>query len=204
MGNSWKEINWEVERPSPEDVSLSRKQLEFMQTDVTAPAALGLIETFRSLFHNGGAHIASFHVDQVDDTAHWFFSRNRFDEYGFITGLLASEAVASALPELAPIAADLAGATFEESSPLIFDGDLARTLIWAGPYTNFDGSMADAKRMGVEVSSELIGDRFEDFRLDYSHEPWSTWFKAIAWDGTWILTDQRDERVTLICITDTD
>ncbi len=79
MGKPWKEIDWKAERPSPKQVSRSRQQLEFCQTEVTSPAALELIETFRSLFCNGGAHIASFRVTHVDNTAHWFFSRNRYD-----------------------------------------------------------------------------------------------------------------------------
>ena len=204
MGKPWNAIDWEADHPSLQDVSASRQRIEFQQTDVTSPAALHLVEVFRSFFHDGGAHIASFQVSGVDEIAHWFFSRNRFEEYGFVAALLTSDAMASSLPDITPVDTEMVEAAFKESNALLFDGQIAEALVWGGPYANFDGSMADAKRLGVEVCNELIGERFQDFRLDNSHEPWSKWFKGVAWDFSWILIDRRDERVTLICITDTD
>ena len=37
---------------------------------------------------NGGALVAAFTVQDADDTAQWFLSRNRFEEHGFIRCLL--------------------------------------------------------------------------------------------------------------------
>ncbi len=204
MWKPWTEIDWEAPRPDNNDVGTSHRRIRFTPATVNAPAALRLVDTFRSILTNGGAHIAAFTVDDVDDTAHWFFSRNRFGEYGFIEQLLKSDALATALPEVLPIDEYPMDAKFEESSALLLDGQLAGALVWGGPYGKFDGSEAEAKRVGVEVCVELIGDRYEDFRIDRSHGEWSEWFQAVAWDGTWLITDKRNQRVTLLCITDTD
>jgi len=56
----------------------------------------------------------------------------------------------------------------------------------------------------VPMPSERIGERFTDFQIACSSVGWSEWFQCPAWDGTWILTDKRNEHVTVICITDTD
>ncbi|HVX46255.1 MAG TPA: hypothetical protein VHC49_20350 [Mycobacteriales bacterium] len=204
MWKPWTEIDWDAPRPAKRQLKASKSRIRFTPASVNSPAALSLIDTFRSLFVNGGAHIAAFTVDQVDDAAHWFFSRNRFDEYGFIDLLLTSDALVTAIPDLLPVRSDPMAAEFVSASPLTFDGSLAGSLVWGGPYRSFDGSHADAKRAGVAVSAELIGDRYEDFQIDQSHGAWSEWFCGIAWDRTWILTDCRNERVTPICITDTD
>jgi len=143
-------------------------------------------------------------VDNVDDTAHWFLSRNRFDEYGFIQLLLTSDALSSALPDLVPIDANPMQAKFEESSALLLDGQVAGALVWGAAHGQFDGSEAEAKKLGVDFCSELIGDRYEDFRVDRSHGYWSDWFGAVVWDHTWLITDRRNQRVTLLCTTDTD
>lgn len=84
------------------------------------------------------------------------------------------------------------------------DGDLAAQLKWGGAYNSFDGTGADAKRLGLAFSTDIIGDRYDDFRVDHTHEAWSPWFFNVAWDHTWIITDKRHERVTLFCVTDTD
>lgn len=204
MWRPWTEIDWDAPRPTPEEIATSQARIEFTPAQVNSPAALRLIDTLRSLHINGGAHIAAFTVDRADDAAHWLFSRNRFEEYGFIEQLLTSDALASALPELLPINADLSQAGFAASSALILDGQIAGALVYGGPYRDFEGSHADAKRIGVEVCSELMSERYEDFRVDSAGGSWSEWFYQVAWDRTWILTDRRNERVTLICITDTD
>jgi hypothetical protein len=204
MWKPWTEVDWEAPRPTLDDVLTSHRRIRFTRATVNSPGALRLVDTFRSILTNGGAHIAAFTVDDVDDTAHWFLSRNRFGEYGFIKQLLTSDALTSALPDLVPIDANPMDANFEESSALLLDGQLAGALVWGGPYGKFDGSEAEAKRVGVEVCSELIGDRYEDFRVDRSHGSWADWFHAVAWDCTWVITDKRNERVTLLCITDTD
>ena len=205
MWRTWTEVDWNAHRPTADDVVTSHGRIRFAATTVNSPAALRLVEAFGSvLTRKGGALIAAFTVDDVDDTGHWFLSRNRFREYGFIEQLLTSDALSTALPALVPIEAEPIAATFAESSPLLLDGQLAAALVEGGPYQNFDKSQAEAKRVGVEVCKELIGDRYEDFRVDRSSASWSKWFHGTFWDGTWIITDKRSQRLTLLCLTDTD
>ncbi len=205
MWQRWTEIDWNAVRPTADDVVASHGRIRFTLATVNSPAALRLVDTFGSvLTHDGGALLAAFTVDDVDDAAHWFLSRNRFAEYGFIEQLLTSDALATTLPPLVPVNPKPVEAKFEESNPLLLDGQLAAALVWGGPYQEFDKTQAEAKRMCVEVCEELVGGRYEDFRVDRSSAAWSGWFHETVWDGTWVITDKRSERVTLLCITDTD
>ena len=52
--------------------------------------------------------------------------------------------------------------------------------------------------MGQDFSGEIIGDRYDEFRLHISGVPWCPWFFDFAWDHTWIVTDLRDQRVLLL------
>lgn len=203
VSRPWTEIDWDAERPSPADVQGSRRRISFEPVVVDRPATSRLVDVFRSSRTNGGALVATFAVREVDATAHWLLSRNRFEELGFLELLLTSDALAAALPELGGVDEEPA-AGFEESHPLLWDGQLAGALTWRGSHGRFPGSAADAKRLGREVSDEVIGGRYEEFRLDLSHEYWAEWFGAVAWDETWVLTDARQQQVTLLCVTDTD
>jgi hypothetical protein len=200
----WTDLDWRAPPPRPHEVERSHDRLRFVPSTVDSPAAHTLVDTFRSILTNGGAQLAAFAVEDADETAHWFLSRNRFDEYGFVEQLLRSDAVAAALPALVPVDADPVQDLFQESSPLLLDGLLAGALTWGGAYGNFDGSSADAKKLALQVCSELMGTRYEDHRVDVSYLSWSAWFQAVVWDKTWIVTDNRHARVTLLCTTDTD
>jgi len=197
------EIDWDAERPSTADVEVARRRISFEPVIVETPVTSRLVDVFRTIFTNGGAPVATFAVRELDATAQWFLGRNRFQEFDFLELLLTSCALAAALPELGPVDDDPASG-FEESNPLLWDGQLAWVLTSGGAHGGFEGSAADAKRLGREVSDEVIGDRFEDFRLDRSQEYWSEWFGGVAWDETWVLTDSRQQRVTLLCTTDSD
>ena len=200
----WTEIDWAAPRPGARELRRSRDAVQFIPASVGSPAVLRVVDQFRSMLANGGALAAAFTVQDADDTAQWFLSRNRFEEYGFIRCLLTAPALAETLPELyanGPLADSL---DFRDASALGLDGSIASVLTWGGAYVQFVGSGADAKRMGQDFSDEIIGDRYDEFRLHISGVPWCPWFFDIAWDHTWIITDLRDQRVLLLCITDTD
>ena len=134
---------------------------------------LGLVDVCRSVLTDGGAHVAASTVPDVDDAAHWFPSRDRSDELGLLHRLLTSPAPAAVLPDLALTSGGADGC------------ELA-------------GSAADAERLGSAACAGLIGDRCEDVRVDRSHASWSGWFGAVVRDGTRVLTDAREARVTLL------
>jgi len=52
--------------------------------------------------------------------------------------------------------------------------------------------------------ADLVGDRYEQFRVFQSEAPWTPWFFDIAWDHTWILADYERLEVSVLCKTDTD
>jgi hypothetical protein len=83
MWRPWTEIDWDAPRPNVDAVMVSRSRVRFVPTTVNSEDAQLLVETFRSILTNGGACIAAFTVEDVDDAGHWFLSRNRFEEYEF-------------------------------------------------------------------------------------------------------------------------
>ena len=203
MSTPWTDVLWDAPRPDDAAVGPSLAGLRFTAEAITSPAVLQLLKFFNTLTTNGVALGAALRVDDVDEVGQWFLSRNRFEEYGFVQRLLTSEVLAEALPDLVADGPVRARVEFEESSPLTLDGDIAEALLFRGGGA-FAGTAAEAKQLGVAVSSELIGDRYEEFRVDISDAPWSPWFGDICWDYTWVITDLRDQRVTLITITDTE
>ena len=101
--------------------------------------------------------------------------------------------------------ADAGSSGFEETNPLLVDGQLAWALTSGGADgREFAGSAADAERLGSAACAGLIGDRYEDVRVDRSQESWSGWFRAVVRDDTWVLTGAHEARVTFLYLTDTD
>lgn len=201
--NSWVDVDWSLNWPPTEDQrKQSLQQLKFRPVPIVAEPVTHLVDTFRTLLTNGGAHVAAFDVAQADDVAAWFISRNR-DEYQLADRLVRSAAFAEALPDVAtPGLTRVTG--FERGSSLILDGELARSLQWGGAYTNPPMSGARAKAMGSAFCDSLFGDRYDEIDVDHSGARWSYWFKGIAWDSTWVITDKRHRHLTVLGITDTD
>jgi hypothetical protein len=201
---NWVDIDWSANYlASEEEIQQSRRRLEFGSLPVEAASTIQLVETFRALLTKGGAHVAAFEVTDSDEVAAWFLSRNR-DEYGLADCLVRSSVFAQAMPEV--VGTGLLDATdFERSSPLILDGELAQTLVWGGAHTGFPSMAgAKAKALASAFCAGLFGDRYDDVDVDHSWARWSGWFKGIAWDATWVITDRRYRQVTVLAITDTD
>lgn len=49
-----------------------------------------------------------------------------------------------------------------------------------GAYKSFPGSAAQAKHLADDAVVALAGRRYEDFRLDQSHDAWTPWFLAVG------------------------
>jgi len=199
---SWTEPDAEAPLPTLDRLVVSVRQIRFVPAEASA-ALLELEQVLRSLFLNGGVVVETFEVE-ADDVAAWFLSRNNFDTYGLLEQLLKSEAVKQAAPALGSFDARAASRTFEQTSSLHLDGDLAGALVRGGADREFEGSHADAKRLGLKVCQQMFGDAWEDVRVHQSTASWSPWFHDVAWDHSWVVTDMRTQRVTLLCLTDTD
>lgn len=112
MWKPWSEIDWDAPRPSPADLMTSQTRIRFSPLPSTSAAADQLLQIFRSILDNGGAYLASFKVEDVDDAGHWFLSRNRFEEFEFANCLITSDGLPKPCPRLRA-----EGSTRRSSSP---------------------------------------------------------------------------------------
>ena len=201
--NSWSEVDWSSKwLPTEEQREQSLQRVRFRPVPVVAEPVLEVVDVFRTMLTNGGAHVAGFDIVESDEVAAWFVSRNR-NEYGLADRLVRSAAFAEALPDVAgPGPAAATG--FERSSSLTLDGELARSLQWGGAYTDPAMPGARAKALGSAFCASLFENRYDDIDVDYSGARWSYWFKGIAWDSTWVITDKRHQHLSVLCVTDVD
>jgi hypothetical protein len=166
-----------------------------------------LLAAIASTHVNGGGLIGRFKALAYSDVTQWFMSRNRFEEYELFRTLFASTAFRRQLPEL-EVPGELervpGGLTEEWAGSLMLDGAWAGLLVSGGAYERFAGTAREAKQLAAAATHALIGDRFEDFRVDVSDGAWTPWFADVAWDRTYVLTDTRNAEVTVLCVTDTD
>ena len=156
---------------------------------------------------NSGLLFGRWRAVEYSDAMQWFMSRNRFDEYELFRLLFSSDVFREALPALAvPQKLDRVAAGLEQqwAGALTLDGAWAGLIMQGGAYERFCGTAREAKNLAAQAVNALIGDRFEDFRVDLSHDAWTPWFKNVAWDHTYVLTDTRNAEITVFCITDTD
>ena len=202
MAGSWLEADQHAAVPGLGELVASVRDIRFVPGTV-GPELLALAERLRTLLVDGGVVVTTVQVE-ADDVAAWFIARNHVSTYGLIEHLLGSDAVADARTPLGVYDERAASRTFTESAALHLDGDLALALVQGGAYARFEGPWAGAKRIAHTVCQELFGDRFEDVRVDRSDAAWSQWFHEVAWDHSWVVTDRRRQRMTLICLTDTD
>lgn len=197
------DIDWSANHvPSEDEIQQSLRRLQFCPVAIEADAVIRLVDTFSTMLTNGGAYAAAFDVVHSDDVAAWLISRNR-DEYTLADTLVRSAAFAETMPEVAGTG-PLDPTDFERSSALTLDGDLARALQWGGAHTHPSMPGAQAKALGAAFCADLFGDRYDEIDVDHSRARWSGWFKGIAWDATWVVTDRRLRHVTVLCLTDTD
>lgn len=190
MHTSWTEPDATAPLPSLDRLVKSVREIQFVPTAGTPAALLNLADTLRSLLSNGGVIVQSF-VIEADEVAAWFLSRNNFDTYGLIEQLLRSNGVMQSAPALGSFDPRAASRTSDWTSTLHLDGDLAGALVWGGAYQEFDGTHADAKRLGNEVCRQMFGDAWEEVRVHQSTAPWSPWFHAVAWDHSRIIKNMR-------------
>lgn len=198
--------------PRPDDDALlrSREQLMFLPGQENGVAGQRLLAAFRSPAAGyGDAIAATFDVARVDGAAHWYLSRNRFGEYGFVSSLLWSTAFAELLPMLAPDVASGRPHRFDpddsiiETSPLALISGVTWRLGFSPSRPGAPLLSAEApERLAGDFVREVVGGRFADIRVDRCAIGWSSWFNHAGWDDSWVITDKRHHRVTVLCTTD--
>jgi len=202
----WTVVDWSAPRPDEAALERSRSRVVFVPLPEDREPVLRFVTALGGLMRHGGALSARFRVEGGDATARWYLSRSRFEEFRFLRLLLGSSALAQALPDLAGVAfSQPPDEGFRRLDPVLLDGTLAAALCRGGAYADYRGRSALAKDLGVAVSDAVVGRRFDDVRLHAGEPPWwSPWFRGVAWDETWVVTDLRRREVLLVCATDTD
>jgi hypothetical protein len=157
------------------------------------------LERVRLSHSNGGAHLSAFAVgpDLVFD---WFASRNRLSDEGLIDKLIVHAAIRGALPQI-QIPESKVETGLEMGDPFLFDGKLANVLYNGGAYTTANGDGRRDKELALQVCDAIFGLRFGELSLLESFQPWTPWFKGIAWDLTVVLFDRRLRRLSILAIT---
>lgn len=202
------EIDWEQDRPDDDEVIawVQAQTNLFTPVDMSSAALdellKGLNAAFTSKYHpDGGARFAAFNF-AYDPRLHWFVSRHSAEEIGFIEALLHSSVFQTALPEITPEEMEI---KWERGSTYTFDGVLAGLIVSGGAYYQYTGTGRQAKDLGMRVCDSLFGDRFEEVDIYLTLQHWSSWFKGIPhWNYTYVGIDRREQRVWVLCITDTD
>ena len=207
MPRPWNSIDWDQPRPSLQELIASWPHLRWETRPLEDDSLQSYLDEVRRTHSNGGFLLGRWRAVEYPDVAQWFASRNRLDEYELFRLLFDSDTFREALPALdVPPRLDRVAARLKEqwAGSLMLDGAWAGLIVQGGAYERFRGTAREAKDLAAGAVHALIGDRFEDIRVDVSHEAWTPWFANVAWDHTCVLTDTRNAEITVLCITDTD
>ena len=204
-------------------------QPQFEQIPVTHPALDRLVTEFGQVYVNGGAVLACFALvggRSADWLGHSYSTRGRgswcygagfpADDAERLKTFLTSRAVAAALepaawlqdagefPDILPSDPALINPELTYLDSLVLDGHIALTLLGPGAYQAFRGTAAEAKELGRAAYDAMFGSRYEDVWVYTSGKAWCPWFFNVNWDFTWIMIDDRENKLWLLCVTDTD
>lgn len=137
-------------------------------------------------------------------TLAFYLARNRFADCGFVNNLVKRLSLVAPVPEFLQKPRRLK--ELNEVDPLMLDGMLAGRLVWGGAYASFREREKRAKKIGVDASRAIIGDRYSlnDFWIAETTEKWSPWFLGIAWDSTFFVFDKKRAILSILVGTDTD
>ncbi|MEN9621160.1 MAG: hypothetical protein RL499_1353 [Actinomycetota bacterium] len=207
MSGAWNQIDPGEPRPSLPDLIASWREFEWEARPFRHDAMdrfLGELSRINTL---GGYQFGRWRARRFPAEASWFVSRNMTTYYELFRVLFDDPLIRSDLAAL-QIPTDLSnfrGTLHEERhGALMLDGMWAGLLIDGGAYAKFEGSHRDAKGLAGEAVESLIEGRYEDFRLDTSDSAWTPWFRDVAWDRTFVLTDRANAEITVLCVTDMD
>ena len=207
MARSWSEVDWQQDRPTLDELIASWTSLAWERVTVEEQPLLDYAETLRGVYRNGDVLLGRWRATGATDVAAWFVSRNQLDYYELHRHLFDDPVVREDLQEIEmpeQVGRVPAGLAEQWQGALSLDGLLAGLLVLGGAYRSFDGRAAQAKEIAARAVWALIGDRYEDVRVDLSHAAWTPWFRDIAWDTTIVVTDRGRREVTVLLATDSD
>jgi hypothetical protein len=173
------------------------KKGTFQPIQLNSPVYKNFIQKFTT--------VVSIMVKAFQVTNPNFFREQRFlDGEVYFRKLFASPDIQEELKEMYIEISSNFKIGLQETSPLILDGDFAKHLVRGGAYEDFKGTMAEAKELGREFSEFIFQERYEEVKSFTTENAWSQWFYDIFWDKTWIILDEGQQKLWIICITDTD
>lgn len=143
-----------------------------------------------------GVQLAQFRIDPDPELAD-YFAHNRI-EANFFVHFFAHADVRAVFPPM-PTQRDLLGFCRETGPEMVVM--LERAIMNGGAYRRFKGSAADARRLVADFGA-AVGDRFATAGGWLSKEPWSSWFRDIAWDRSFFWFDRGTSLATVLITTD--
>jgi hypothetical protein len=161
-----------------------------------------LLQALRVSYLNGGVLLGCFSLGE-EGKVQWFMDRTPGRLYT-LDPLLLSPAFRTAMPDLMLGDSYRYDPKFVGYRSIVVECELADLVNRGGAYGHFGGTPREAKRLSQAFCDTVIGERFDEFFVFKSNEPWSRWFKGQAWDETWVLADLGEGRAWSLCVTDTD
>ena len=88
-------------------------------------------------------------------------------------------------------------------STFVAIGRLASIVSAGGAYKSTKSDV-EVLKLVREFTEATFDNRYSDVSAYVNWTPWATWFKAVAWDATFLFVDKKTGTVTVLLITDTD
>ncbi len=197
--------DWHQSRPSSADVQQMCSSIEINPVTLPEHPFREFLTAMRESHDRGGAYLVAFEIG-ADPVFDWFAARNRLCEERLLDRLFRHPAIQAMLPELS-IPPELQSSVehgFQMSDQFSFDGVIAHSLYYGGAYWNARGDARAEKALALDVCEAMFGLRFGEVIFAVNYEPWTPWFRGIAWDLTAVLFDRRTRKLWVLAVTDTD
>ena len=176
--------------------------LEYEINGKPYPAVNAFVETLRTLHVNGGACFGSFRFPK-STAFREVAGRGALVEAGFFDHFWRTDAVRTALPELAAQRGFACRYPFIYANPFTLDGEFASALYLGGAYALYLGTTSDAKAEGAAPAAELLGRRFEKVQVYTNDRDWCDYFEEVI-ACTRVIVNCRSKLLHVIVATDVD
>ncbi|PHA04398.1 hypothetical protein COF37_08505 [Bacillus wiedmannii] len=179
------------------------KEKTFQPIKINNPIIDDFIKISDAMNVNGGTIVSCFKVNDhsVFKNLPWL-EHEKYNNY--IQDMLTSPDIIKNIPELNIPKSIEVPIELENINSLILDGAFAIRLIKGGAYKDFKGTPMEAKKLGSQLCEQIFQNRFLGIKIFYSQKPWTNWFYDVNWDSTWVIFDEQESMVWIICMTDTD
>lgn len=143
-----------------------------------------LLSFLRETHSNGGAVFAAFQYES-HPVFEWFIRTRRLipPSFDFASEFMAQQVVIDALPSLHISTGTKMSLEVQVTDVFDLGARLLRTLMHGGAYSNFNGTLQQARSM-VDAFTDAVAGHWSQQWIGYTYLPWSPWFHDVAWDMT--------------------